>query len=141
MKINYRIPAFLMLMIVLANCGQKTDHKNGAKTKPGISELSPEEFKSKLASTPDAVLIDVRTPEEVAEGMIEGAVNIDYSDSGFTESIGSLDSTKSYFLYCKTAKRSTGAAEKMTQLGFQNIYVLQGGINNWQEKGLGLVRP
>ena len=105
-----------------------------------VTELSPEEFKSRLSSTPDAVLIDVRKPEEVAEGMIQGAINIDYLNFGFTENIDSLDHAKPYFLYCKTGKRSSGAADKMSQLGFQEIFVLEGGINNWKDKGLEMVQ-
>jgi rhodanese-related sulfurtransferase len=141
MKASHRITILFILIVSITSCGKKGSTENDQQTEQAVVELSPEEFKSKLSSTPDAVLIDVRKPEEVEEGMIQGAMNIDYSNSGFTESIDSLDDTKTYFLYCKTAKRSTGAAEKMKQLGFQKIFVLQGGINNWQNDGQEVVQP
>jgi rhodanese-related sulfurtransferase len=47
--------------------------------------------KSTLASTPDAVLVDVRTPDEFSEGIIEGAINIDFKDPSFDEKINALD--------------------------------------------------
>ena len=140
MNAYYTIPTFFMLIITLANCGRKESIKNDQQMEKAVTELSPEEFKSRLSSTPDAVLIDVRKPEEVAEGMIQGAINIDYLNFGFTENIDSLDHAKPYFLYCKTGKRSSGAADKMSQLGFQEIFVLEGGINNWKDKGLEMVQ-
>lgn len=133
MKVSYKIPAFLMLIIALANCGQKSDNKNSEATEPEMSELSPEEFRTKLASTPDAVLIDVRKPEEVAEGMIEGAVNIDYSDPTFIDKIEQLDKSKPYFIYCKSGKRSGDAAADMIDREFQNVFVLKGGYKEWSE--------
>jgi len=139
MKINYKIQVVLIFVLIFAGCaGNRSDENNEKET---ITELSPEEFRSSLSSTPDAVLIDVRKPEEVAEGKIEGAVNIDYTDSSFTAEVGKLDKTKPYFLYCKTGKRSTGAADKMKIIEFQDVYVLEGGLVNWQERGLETVKP
>ena len=132
----YNILSFLLISLILASCGGKESVKNsdGADTAP--IGLTPQEFKSKLASTPDAVLVDVRKPEELSEGMIDGAINIDYKDSSFTDKIQTLDKTKPYFLYCKSGKRSGDAAREMEKLGFENLYVLEGGIKNLEDEGL-----
>src|SRR5690606_1571638 len=95
--------------------------------------LDPHEFKAKLEDTPDAVLIDVRTPEEVAEGAIEGAVNIDYQDDGFSQGIDTLDRDKNYFVYCLSGKRSADAIEEMQKAGFKNIFTLKDGYRNWKD--------
>ncbi len=133
MKVNYSIPAILMLVIALTNCEQKTPTSSGDQNEPEITELSPEEFRTKFSSTSDAVLIDVRKPEEVAEGMIEGAVNIDYTDPTFIDNIEQLDKSKPYFIYCKSGKRSGDAAAQMIEREFQKVFVLEGGYNKWLE--------
>ena len=133
MEANYRIAILLMLIFTLAGCGGKGRVEDDQQTEKGVVELSPEEFKSKLSSTPDAVLIDVRKPEEVEEGIIEGAVSIDYTDSSFSEKIAELDKLKPYFIYCKSGKRSGDAAAEMKKVGFENIIVLKGGYKDWLE--------
>ncbi len=70
----------------------------------------PKTFKDKVASAgANAVLLDVRTPEEVAEGIIPGAVNIDFRAPDFAEKIAELDKDKTYFVYCKVGGRSAKA--------------------------------
>lgn len=131
LTVAYNIPIVLIISVILAGCAGKGNVEDTDDTDTTPLELSPREFKSKLNSTPDAVLIDVRNPEEVAEGMIEGAINIDYTDSGFIKKVSALDKTKPYFVYCKSGKRSAGAADEMEKLGFENVYVLEGGYIKW----------
>jgi rhodanese-related sulfurtransferase len=129
----YNILIFLVVSSILAGCGGKGSIENSDVADTAPIELSPQDFKSKLASTPDAVLVDVRKPEELSEGMIDGAINIDYKDSSFTDKIQTLDKTKTYFLYCKSGIRSSDAARDMHKLGFENLYVLEGGIKNMED--------
>lgn len=123
----------MIIICLFANCsgsGSKEDKEEKGKT---TIQLPPDQFKSKLSSTPGAVLVDVRKPEEVAEGMIDGAINIDYSAPTFDAEIQKLDKTSTYFLYCKSGKRSSDAARKMEDEGFENIYVLEGGYSNLEQ--------
>jgi len=96
--------------------------------------LTVQEFKSKLESTPDAVLLDVRTPEEVRKGSIANATNIDFFGKGFDEKIENLDKGKTYFVYCAGGSRSGETMELMEKLGFKKIYNLKDGFNAWKEK-------
>ena len=112
-----------------------------ASPETGTTKLEPQAFKSQLSATPDAILIDVRTPEELTDGFIEGAINIDYTDSRFVEKIRGLDKSKTYFVYCKSGKRTAGAVDQMAASGFKNIYILEGGYTSWVEKGLETVEP
>lgn len=126
-------------VLLFAGCTGKKNAENSDDTR--TLELDAAEFKSKLAASPEAILIDVRKPEELAEGMIEGAINIDYTDSTFAQKIMALDKTKSYFVYCKSGKRTAGAVEQMEKLGFEKIYTLDGGYTSWVEKGMETLKP
>jgi rhodanese-related sulfurtransferase len=81
------------------------------------------------------ILIDVRTPEEMAEGHIEKAANLDFLDESFPEKIETLNKNKTYLLYCRSGKRTAKAGAMMKAAGFKNIYMLDGGITSWVEEG------
>lgn len=98
--------------------------------------LDAKAFKSKLEATPNAVLLDVRTPQEVSKGTIPGAVNIDFNSADFATKIGALDKTKTYFVYCAKGGRSSQAVDQMNAAGFVKIYNLTDGIAGWKEAGL-----
>jgi len=101
--------------------------------------LAPPAFKDMIAQTPDAVILDVRTPEEFAGGYIEKALNIDYNGAGFQDDIAKLDKNKMYFVYCFSGKRSASAADYMRSNGFKKVINLDGGILAWQSQNLPLV--
>lgn len=83
-------------------------------------------------SAPNTVVLDVRTPEETAQEKIPGAIEINYYDPGFAQKIGKLDKTKTYLVYCRSGNRSSRACEAMQQMGFFNLYNLQGGMLAWK---------
>ena len=99
-------------------------------------DLAPGDFQKKLKSTEKAILIDVRTPAEVQQGMIPGAVPIDYNSPDFKSKISKLDKSKPYFVYCAAGGRSSKAVNLMEEMGFKKVYNLSGGITAWQEEGL-----
>jgi hypothetical protein len=95
--------------------------------------LEQEDWRDQLNNDANAVILDVRTEDEFAEGMIPGAINIDiYKGQGFIYSIEELDKSKNYYLYCRSGGRSGQACSIMSQLGFENTYNLLGGIMNWE---------
>jgi rhodanese-related sulfurtransferase len=129
------------LVFILASCttrGKKTENDSG---KINVVVLEPEEFKSKLSSTPDAIIVDVRTPEEFSQGVIEGAINIDFKAPDFSEKVNALDKDKTYFVYCLSGKRSNSAIEMMEDAGFKKVYSLKDGLQHWTEEGLSTVQP
>ena len=93
-------------------------------------------FNDKIKETPGAVLIDVRTKDEFSGGAIAQALNIDYNDASFEQTIGNFDKTKPYFVYCLSGGRSSAAAEYMRTHGFTNVYDLKGGIMAWKKAQL-----
>lgn len=87
-----------------------------------------------------AVILDVRQPSEFVEGHIEGAVNLDWLDEeAFKEGVAKLDTTKTYYIYCRSGRRSNAAAEKMRSEGFK-VYDLKGGIKQWKADGKPVVK-
>ena len=126
------------LLLLMASC---TPAEKKEASDSEVVALSPRDFKSTLASKPDAILVDVRTPDEFSEGIIEGAVNIDFKDPSFGEKINALDKSKPYFLYCLSGKRSGDAAKQMDSVGFKSIYMLKGGYKTWKNEGLEIARP
>lgn len=107
-----------------------------AQTKSVSEDLPPREFDQKLKSTKNAVLIDVRTQEEVQQGKIKGALNLDYRSENFKQEVTKLDKNKTYFLYCAAGMRGSKASDIMEGLGFKQVYNLEGGLGAWEDEGL-----
>ena len=80
----------------------------------------------------DYVLVDVRTPEEFAQGALPDAVNISVTDLSFPFEIAKLNKEKPVMIYCKGGTRSARAAVAMKALGFDEIHELDGGYMAWQ---------
>lgn len=80
----------------------------------------------------DVVVLDVRTPQETAMGMIEGAIQINVMDPSFQQKIASLDKDKTYLVYCRSGRRSVTACNTMADAGFSKLYNLLGGYNVWR---------
>lgn len=103
-------------------------------------DIAPADIADKVASGQINVL-DVRTPEEVAQGKLEGAVVINIHDADFNEQVGSLDKQAPWLVYCKAGGRSARAMGIMVELGFKQVYNLDGGITAWSNAGLEISVP
>ncbi|MDD4923579.1 MAG: rhodanese-like domain-containing protein [Dehalococcoidales bacterium] len=88
---------------------------------------------------PDFIILDVRTPAEYASGYIENAVNIDYYEDDFEETLDTYDKNKTYLIYCRTANRTASVMTIMQRLEFTEVYNMQGGINAWISAGYPVV--
>ncbi|MEX0882605.1 MAG: Ca2+-dependent phosphoinositide-specific phospholipase C, partial [Cyclobacteriaceae bacterium] len=80
-------------------------------------------------------LLDVRTQQEVDEGIIPQATHIDFLKDDFEDKVVLLDKEKPILVYCKVGGRSAKASEKMLKLGFKKVYHLEGGMDDWKESG------
>ncbi len=100
-----------------------------------IKNLDPKTFQ-KSAQKQQGIVLDVRTPQEYAKGHLANARNLDIFHDNFKEDLRRLDKKKRYFVYCHSGGRSTEAVELMQQMGFMQIYNLDGGITAWKEAGL-----
>ena len=95
-------------------------------------DLEQNKWKIGLENDLDALILDVRTPEEFEVSRIPNSVNIDfYNPEIFMQEIGKLDKDKSYYIYCRTGVRSANSCQLMKELGFAITYNLIGGIADW----------
>ena len=98
-----------------------------------MADLSQEEWAEKLDNDNNAVILDVRTPEEMEDGYIPDAINIDiYLGQEFLDQLEQLDKSKNYYVYCRSGNRSRQACLLMKQTGIPNAYNLEGGIIEWE---------
>jgi thioredoxin 1 len=102
--------------------------------------LAPQKFADKITQSTDGTVVDVRTPEEYAEGHLTNAKNFDWNGDHFEHQIMALDKSKPVFVYCLKGGRSASAASKMRSIGFKEVYELDGGIAKWQEAKLPVVK-
>ena len=103
-------------------------------TKPAYENLSPDDFKKKLAEDKNALLVDVRTKGEHNDFRIPSSKLIDISSMHFKSEIEKLDKNKSLFVYCASGSRSAMACSTLKKMGFEKVYNLSGGICSWTGK-------
>jgi len=116
----------LLIVVVLVVACQK-------KTAKGVQNIEPTLFAEKLKATEDPQLLDVRTSEEFAGGHIGNADNVDWYGDDFAQKAADYDKSKPVFVYCKAGVRGGKAANKLAELGFTEIYNLEGGIDKWNK--------
>jgi len=98
-----------------------------------MADLTQEDWINKLNEDEHAVILDVRTDNEVAYGKIPHAIQLDfYKGQEFVSELEKLDKNKSYFVYCRSGNRSGQACKIMEHLGIQNAYNLAGGMLQWR---------
>jgi rhodanese-related sulfurtransferase len=121
-----------VLLISCANNAQQNNVEQQMSAAPVIGNLNVEQFGELLKDT-TVVLLDVRTPQEFAQGCIEGALNIDVKDSLFIKNVqAAIPAGAKVAVYCRSGRRSMMAAEQMLEKGYVPVN-LDGGILAWQE--------
>jgi rhodanese-related sulfurtransferase len=144
--------AVLLLLTVLlpafSSCTYLTGEAPGAgpifRIIPGfLKKVSPVEAYAIIALNAghfSFTIIDVRTPTEYAAGHLPGAINRDLSSPTFKDDIDKLEKNKTYLVYCASGVRSTAASKIMQELGFPQIYNMDGGIGAWKAQNLPVVK-
>ena len=75
-------------------------------------------------------VLDIRTPEEVAEGHLDGALVVDFMAEDFIEKISQLDKNANYRMHCRSGGRVGKAIPMMRELGFTGELTNAGGIDD-----------
>ena len=78
----------------------------------------------------------MRTQDEYGEDHLKTAQNICVTDDDFKEKVAKLDKNEPIYLYCRSGKRSAKAAQILKEMGFKEIYDMEGGFLNWESQGL-----
>lgn len=124
--------ALILLTIVVTGIAAQAQVKQSAV----VTNLSVERFKAVIAADKIGMLIDLRTPEEIADGYIKGALFLDYLAKDSEKQIAKLDKNKTYYVYCRSGKRSLDCAQYMEKQGFKRVYNLEKGFSDWAQKGM-----
>lgn len=121
-------PLIVLLSAILLGCNSN------------VKTITADDFYNDI-QTNNGKIIDVRTPEEFANGYIQDAVNIDFNNDNFTQAFNELNKEEKIYLYCQKGVRSEKAANKLNGMGFKNVVSLAGGIEAWQKAELPLIMP
>lgn len=121
MKLNFI--SLLLLSFLFISCHGQTSNS--------VNTIDVKLFAEKLKTNENPQLLDVRTPEEYSVEHIGNAKNVNWNGDDFVAKVNSYDKSKPIFVYCKVGGRSAQAANKLAELGFKEIYNLNGGIMKW----------
>ncbi len=100
------------------------------------SEIQPHDLFSIMSSRP-FLLIDVRNDDEVARGIIQGAVHMPLAM--LPVQYESLSKVENIVFYCHSGVRSAHAAAFASSKGCKNVYNLAGGVLAWAKAGYSFV--
>lgn len=106
-----------------------------------VHNVNAEQAAQLIKDNKELVILDIRTAQEIAEGMIPAAVNIDFNDAQFANKLKELDPAKDYLIHCRSGGRSNRSLNTFKSLGFGNIYHLDGGFLGWEKAGLETNKP
>jgi phage shock protein E len=144
---NHRVPnraaiglLTLSLLAALDPGMARGDEKTNAASVITVVTNVQVDFAAKLVAEGKVTVLDVRTPAEFAEGHIAGATNINFMAKDFAIRVGQLDRDRVYLLHCATGGRSKRCLPQLRQLGFRQIYHLDGGFSAWEEAGKPVVK-
>lgn len=112
LQFEFRAIALAALLLLAAGCS------GGSAEGTGVRTVSATEAVKVLDSR---VVIDVRGPDEVAEGAIVGATVLDFNAGEFEAKIGDYDRNAAYLVYCRSGNRSGQAVAIMKELGFTDV--------------------
>ena len=123
-KIKRLLPLVLSL-ILLSSCGA---HGSASSS---YRQISMDEAMKMIKDEKNYIILDVRRPDEYAEGHIPGAINVPNEEIGTAEIAELPDKSQLILVYCRSGRRSKEAAEKLVKLGYTNI-VEFGGIQDYE---------
>lgn len=113
--------SFFIFLTSLVSLGQSTS-----------KVLDPNTFLATMRKNENVQLLDIRTPSEWGRGYIKKAINLDLTESSFDLDLkNSFRTSAPLFVYCQSGLKSSQAQEYIADLGFKEVYVLQGGFENW----------
>lgn len=112
-----------------------------AQSNAGVHQVQVSEFAKAIDSLPNEIILDVRTPEETAQGTIPGALVINFYDTDFKAQLAKLDHSRPVTVYCRSGNRSGQSIPMLQEAGFTEIFELRGGFEAWKASGAEVKKP
>jgi rhodanese-related sulfurtransferase len=110
------------------------------QARAAVPEVSPESVAARLRSDDAPVLLDVREPDETAEGHVPGALLVPRGNLELRVE-RMVDREREVVVYCASGVRSVLSARTLLDLGYARVSSLAGGYGRWSDLGLPVVRP
>lgn len=133
--LKFNVLAATIFSLIITSCtGQQST------TGSSFKDVSVEQATKMIQEKKDMLVIDVRTPGEVASGKIEGAMVIDFQGATFNSIVDQLDKEQPILVYCAVGGRSGKTMDIMKKKGFKEVYNLAGGIQAWNAAGQPLTK-
>ena len=123
-KIRRLLP-FILSIMLLSSCSAPGGSANSYR------QISMNEAVEMMKKESGYIILDVRRPDEYAEGHIPGAINVPNEEIGTAEIPELPDKAQLILVYCRSGRRSKEASEKLVKLGYTNV-VEFGGILDWK---------
>ena len=102
-----------------------------ASSELSFQQISMDAAITQMAEENNFILLDVRTPEEFADGHIPGAINIPNENIGENDIAELPDKERRIYVYCRSGNRSKQASAKLVNLGYTNVVEI-GGIIDYE---------
>ena len=125
MRTIRRLLPFIFSIMLLSSCSAPGGSANSYR------QISMDEAVEMMKTETGYIILDVRRPDEYAEGHIPGAINVPNEEIGTAEIPELPDKAQLILVYCRSGRRSKEASEKLVKLGYTNV-VEFGGILDWK---------
>jgi rhodanese-related sulfurtransferase len=114
--------------------------QNGAVAQKPVRTIGMEDYRKIVEHPGEALIIDVREPQEYAAGHVPGAINIPRGviDSQIWNHLGSSEKAgqeRPIVLQCQSGRRATLAAQTLGELGFTQTSVVIMNLDDWKQSG------
>ena len=116
---------FILSLTLMSSCGAPGGSSNSYR------QISMDEAVTMMRDEKNYIILDVRRPDEYAQGHIPGAINVPNEEIGTAEIATLPDKSQLILVYCRSGRRSKDASEKLVKLGYTNI-VEFGGILDYK---------
>ena len=123
------ILAFVFVLVSRFSRGQIMDGDGMVRTFE-YTQITQEEAKEMMKKDDGHIIVDVRREDEYAEGHIPGAILIPNESIGTTPPEQLPEYDQIILIYCRSGRRSKEAAQKLADMGYENVYEF-GGIIDW----------
>ncbi len=138
----------VVLVLLLILCSKNSNNSAVSKTAsssasavavkaPFHKVLTPQQVMRLIGETPDLLIVDVRSPQELQEGKLQNSVLVPFWN--IMRGNYNLPNNRTILLYCAVGGRSYAAMQIMARNGYSKLYNLKGGIAQWKKEGLPVV--
>ncbi len=125
-RLTTKYIAVSIILAALTSCG-------------AVSRKSPQDIHEMITNPDmrqDIVLVDIRSSSNYADGHIPGAIHIPFRSKKFDELLYAYRDTPVLILYCGRELKTEEASQIAKESGFTQIFILEGGLSSWKDRGL-----